>query len=127
LRIRPSEGPFAPGTRVFYWFRDETKIKEQGRWMPGKVLLHQGPMVTIDSGRQVINVNESKVKKDHDEWHDVPSPPRLDDPKSPEDPPEKKERRKRKNMNTIFRLQIKIKCVELSQVEKIMSEFTLNN
>ena len=31
-RILPSEGPFSPGQHVFYWDKDSSKIKSQGRW-----------------------------------------------------------------------------------------------
>ena len=31
-------------------------------------------MVTIQTNSGVHRINESKVRRDHDEWHDVPIP-----------------------------------------------------
>ena len=39
--------------------------------------MHQGPMVTTEAQKAVVRVNQSKVRKDHDEWHDVPIPNQL--------------------------------------------------
>ena len=36
-RLRPSEGPFSAGERVFYWDQDHSKIKS-GRWCRAKVV-----------------------------------------------------------------------------------------
>jgi hypothetical protein len=78
--IRPSDGPFPPGTRVFYWDKDSSKIKDQGRWVRGKVISHTASMVTIESATGVHKINETKVRLDHDEWHDVPIPILDEDP-----------------------------------------------
>ena len=43
------------------------------------MIAQNGPMVTIDTGRIVVRVNESKVKKDSDEWHDAPVPVKDED------------------------------------------------
>ena len=73
-RLRPSEGPFKAGDKVFYWDQDRAKIKS-GHWLRGRVVAGQeGPMVSIDTGKQVLRVNETKLKKDHDEWHDLDVP-----------------------------------------------------
>ena len=77
-RILPSEGPFSPGERVFFWSKDHSKIKEQGRWYQGKVISQTGPMVLIQTINAVVQINQSKVKRDHDGWHDVPLPPSLE-------------------------------------------------
>jgi hypothetical protein len=79
-RLRPTDGPFEPGTRVFYWDCDSTKLANKGRWLRGLVVAFQPPMVSIDTGRSVIRVNETKVRKDHDPWHDVPIPGLTEDP-----------------------------------------------
>ena len=76
-KIKPSEGPFLPGTRVFYWDKDISKVKDTGKWIKGRVLGQVGPMVTIETQGGVVRVNESKVRRDHDEWHDVPLPEEL--------------------------------------------------
>ena len=31
-------------------------------------------MVTVEANKVVMKVNQSKVKRNHDEWHDVPLP-----------------------------------------------------
>ena len=39
----------------------------------------QGPMVTIETATNGIQrLNESKLRRDHDQWHDVPLPLTLD-------------------------------------------------
>ncbi len=70
----------SPGDKVFYWEKDPSKIKTKGEWIRGKVLSHSGPMVLIETPKQVVRVNQSKVKRDHDEWHDVKLPESLDTP-----------------------------------------------
>ena len=78
--VRPSEGPFEPGTRVFFWDKDPSKIKDNGRWVRGKVVSHTKSMVTIETSAGVHKINETKVRLDHDEWHDVPIPILDEDP-----------------------------------------------
>ena len=46
----------------------------------GQVVSHLGPMVSIMYNNQLVKVNQSKVRKDHDEWHDVPLPTTLEEP-----------------------------------------------
>ena len=36
--VRPSDGPFKSGDRVFFWDKDPSKIKDQGRWIRGYTL-----------------------------------------------------------------------------------------
>jgi hypothetical protein len=76
--VRPSDGPFSEGDRVFFFDKDPSKIKDTGRWVRGKVLVQTGAMVTIETTTGVVKVNETKVRKDHDEWHDVPTPLKND-------------------------------------------------
>ena len=80
VRIKSSDGPFSAGQRVFFWMKDHSKIKGAGEWCRGKVVSHLGPMVTISTNNTLVKVNQSKVRKDHDEWHDVPLPPVLEEP-----------------------------------------------
>jgi hypothetical protein len=72
--LRPSDGPFKPGDRVYFWNKDHSKLKAIGCWERGRVLSHTGSMVLIETLRTVYRVNQSKVKLDHDPWHDVPDP-----------------------------------------------------
>ena len=73
-RFRHSEGPFEPGTSVWYWDRDASKIRG-GEWIRSKVLAYgKPPMVTIDLGGQAVLVNQSKLRKNPDPWHDVVIP-----------------------------------------------------
>ena len=78
--VRPSDGPYKPGDRVFYWNQDKSKIKNKGEWIRGKVLAQNGPMVTLETMNTVMTVNQSKVRREHDEWHDAPLPPILENP-----------------------------------------------
>ena len=57
-----------------------SKFKEKGKWIRGKVLSQEGAMVHLHTNKAVIRVNQSKVRRDHDEWHDV-SIPNLDETK----------------------------------------------
>ena len=77
-RTMPSDGPYKQGDEVFYWHQDSSKFKEKGKWIRGKVLSQEGAMVHLHTNKAVIRVNQSKVRRDHDEWHDV-SIPNLDE------------------------------------------------
>ena len=77
-RLRPSEGPFSPGEKIFYWDQDHSKIKS-GKWIRARVVGQTGSMVAIDTGKQVLRVNESKIRKDKDEWHDIELPEEKQD------------------------------------------------
>ena len=79
-RTMPSDGPYKQGDEVFYWHQDSSKFKEKGKWIRGKVLSQEGAMVHLHANKAVIRVNQSKVRRDHDEWHDV-SIPNLDETK----------------------------------------------
>ncbi len=73
-----SEGPLSPGEQAFFWFKDASKVKDQGRWVKGKVLAHLGSTVTIETPTTVVTKNQSKVRRNHDEWHDFVLPPELE-------------------------------------------------
>ena len=76
-RTMPSDGPYKQGDEVFYWHQDSSKFKDKGKWIRGKVLSQEGAMVHLHTNKAVIR---SKVRRDHDEWHDV-SIPNLDETK----------------------------------------------
>ena len=77
-RTMPSDGPYFQGEKVFIWTQDSSKFKDKGRWVRATVLGQEGAMVQANTGKAVVRVNQSKVRRDHDEWHDV-SIPALDD------------------------------------------------
>ncbi len=81
-RMLPSDGPYKQGDRVYFWIQDVKGVRGPGQWMKGRVMSQEGPMVTLEAtsnGRQfVAKVNQSKVKRDYDTWHDVPLPPTLE-------------------------------------------------
>ena len=68
-RVMPSDGPYAKGEKVFVWHKDDNKKKRQSVWMRGTVVSQEGAMPTV-----FLRVNQSKVRRDHDEWHDVQIP-----------------------------------------------------
>ena len=76
-RMRASEGPFTAGQSIWYWNRDMSKIRG-GEWLKGKVTTEQKPpMVTIDcpeASHSELRVNQTKVRKNPDTWHDVVIP-----------------------------------------------------
>ena len=76
----PSDGPYKQGDDVFFWHQDSSKFKDKGKWIGGKVLSQEGAMVHIHTAKAVVGINQSKVRRDHDEWHDV-SIPSLDEMK----------------------------------------------
>ena len=68
----PSDGPcHQKGDRVFVWHKDESKKKSEGVWVRGIVLSQEGAMVLAEVHRAVLRVNQSKVRRDGDPWHDV--------------------------------------------------------
>ena len=47
-RLRSSEGTFQPGQSIWYYDRDETKLRS-GTWKPARVVaIESGPMLLID-------------------------------------------------------------------------------
>ena len=45
-----------------------------------RVVSQNGAVVTIKTDKAVLRVKQSKVRRDHDPWHDVPLPRNLDKP-----------------------------------------------
>ena len=78
-RVMPSDGPYRKGDRVFVWHKDESKKKTEGVWVRGVVVSQEGAMVLVEVHRAVLRVNQSKVRRDHDPWHDVAVPLKSDD------------------------------------------------
>ena len=92
-RVLPSDGPYAHGDRVFVWIDDKAKYKAVGRWARARVISQNGAIATVETEKAVLRVNQSKVRRDYDPWHDVPLPRNLDKPEKdiplePEDDPE---------------------------------------
>jgi len=73
-KLRSSDGPFEPGQSIWYWDRDLSKIRG-GEWLASRVLAYdKPPMVTIDLKGHSARVNQSKIRKNPDNWHDVVIP-----------------------------------------------------
>eukprot|EP00435_Cladocopium_sp_Y103_P014253 s2970_g3.t1 len=81
----PSDGPYKPGEKVFVWMMPAnansigSKAHKREKWIRGTVISQEGAMVNVHVDDAVIRVNQSKVRRDHDEWHDVAAPG-LDNP-----------------------------------------------
>ena len=73
----PSDGPYKKGDRAFVWQKDESK--SEGIWVRGIVVSQEGAIVLVEIYRSVLRVNQSKVRRDHDPWHDVASPLKSED------------------------------------------------
>ena len=73
--LRYIKGPFEKGQKVWYWHSelDHTK-KDKGHWLRGTIKAVDIPMVVVDLGTRVINVNQSQLRKDHDEFVDLDVP-----------------------------------------------------
>ena len=54
--------------------KDESKKKSEGIWVRGKVVSQEGAMVLVHIQKSVLRVNQSKVRREHDPWHDVAVP-----------------------------------------------------
>ena len=59
-------------------YKDESKKKSDGVWVRGVVVSQEGAMVLVEIHRAVLRVNQSKVRRDHDPWHDVAIPLKSD-------------------------------------------------
>ena len=77
-RILPSDGPYVHGARVFVWIDDKGKYKAVERWARARVISQNGAIVTVETDKAVLRVDQSKVRRDHDPWHDVPLPRSLE-------------------------------------------------
>ena len=42
------------------------------------VISQNGAIVTVETDKAILRVNQSKVRRDHDPWHDVPLPRNLE-------------------------------------------------
>ena len=51
-----------------------SKAWKKERWIRGTVISQEGAMVNVHVDNAVMRVNQSKVRRDHDEWHDVAVP-----------------------------------------------------
>ena len=69
---------------MFAWHKDESKKKSEGRWVSGIVVSQEGAMVLVEVHRAVLRVNQSKVRRDGDPWHDVAIPLQSDDSRDSE-------------------------------------------
>ena len=92
-RVLPSDGPYAHGDKVFVWIDAKAKYKAVGRWARARLISQNGAIVTVETDKAVLRVNQSKVRRDYDPWHDVPLPRNLDKPEKdvplePDDEPE---------------------------------------
>ena len=65
---------------MFVWIDDKAKYKAVGRWARARVISQNGAIVTVETDKAVLRVNQSKVRRDYDPWHDVPLPRNLDKP-----------------------------------------------
>ena len=65
---------------MFVWSDDKAKYKAVGRWARARAISQNGAIVTVETDKAVLTVNQSKVRRDYDPWHDVPLPRNLDKP-----------------------------------------------
>ena len=72
-QVMPSDGPYTKGEKGFVWHKDN-KNKSEGIWMRGIVVSQEGAMVLVRLPTVLLRVNQSKVRRDHEEWHDVQIP-----------------------------------------------------
>ena len=74
-----------PGDKVFVWFAPAnassiaSKALRKERWIRGTVISQEGSTVNVHVDNAVMRVNKLKIRRDHDEWHDV-AVPGLDNP-----------------------------------------------
>ena len=73
--LRFITGDYSIGDKCWLWLEDTNKIKagaKYGKWERATVIANEGPMVTANSvGKGVMGVDQSKRRKDADEWCDV--------------------------------------------------------
>ena len=68
-RVLPSDGPCVHGDRVFVWIDGKAKYKAVGRWARARVISQNGEIVTVETGKAVLRVNQSKVRRDCTMFH----------------------------------------------------------
>jgi len=84
-RTMPSDGPYKPGDKVFVWTSPANansiahKAWKKEMWIRGTVFSQEGAMVNVHVDSSVMRVNQSKIRRDHHEWHDA-AVPGLDNP-----------------------------------------------
>ena len=84
-RTMPTDGPYKAGEKVFVWMPPPnansiaSKAMRKERWLRGTVINQEGAMVNVQVDTAVMRVNQSEVRRDHDEWHDI-AVPGLDKP-----------------------------------------------
>ena len=81
----PSNGLHKPGDKVFVRTSPvnansiASKAWKKESWVRGTVISQEGALVNVHVNSSVVRVNQSKIRRDHDEWHDV-AVPGLDNP-----------------------------------------------
>ena len=84
-RTMPWDGPYKPGDKVFVWSAPAnansvaSNALRKETWIRGTVISQEGSMVNVHVDNSVMRVNQSKIRRDHDEWLDV-AVPGLDNP-----------------------------------------------
>ena len=77
-RTMPSDGPYKPGDKVFVWnaepYASAVNPCKREKRVRGTVIPQDGSMVNVHVDNSVLPVNQSKIRRDHDEWHDVAVP-----------------------------------------------------
>ena len=54
-------------------------LNKREKWVRSIVIFQEGSMVNVHVDNSVLRVNQSKIRRDHGEWHDV-AVPGLDNP-----------------------------------------------
>ena len=73
--LHPTAGPFSKGDTVYYWNQDPSKIKrgqKHGTWIKARIVNQEGAMCAIDTGKTILKVNQSKLRKNYE--FDAPDP-----------------------------------------------------
>ena len=82
-RTLPSDGPYKPGDMVFVWnaepYASAVNPNKRDNWVRGTVISQEDSRVNVHVDNCVLRANQSKIIRDHDEWHDV-AVPGLDNP-----------------------------------------------
>ena len=57
---------FRVGQQVFHWQEDPSKIQQglkSGKWLKVEIMAVKGPMVVINTGASIFQVNASKLRR----------------------------------------------------------------